>query len=50
MRHKLLDSSSAIMQARECVADAALLKDDKNYYKSRLTEVQAELAHEREQN
>jgi hypothetical protein len=39
MRNRLLESSSVIMEARECIADSELLKDDKKYYQAKIIEL-----------
>jgi hypothetical protein len=39
MRSRLLETSTVIMEARECVADAELLKDDKKYYQTKILEL-----------
>lgn len=41
LRSRLLETSTIIQEARECVADAELLKDDKRYYQAKIVELQS---------
>jgi hypothetical protein len=43
----MLDTQTAVMEARECRADAQLLRDDKRYYQAKLADLARELAAEK---
>jgi len=47
MRARMLDTQTAVMEARECRADVQLLRDDKRYYQAKLADLARELAAEK---